>query len=379
MRAAIVGAGIGGLTAAIALAARGIGVDVFERAPLLAEIGAGIQLSPNAMAVLEWLGVAPFLAGIVEPPALEIRSGTSGRRLTRIPLGRVMRQRYGAPYCVLRRTDLQQGLAAAATKNARIKMHLGTEVTGLLTGGRAVEIAGGESFEADLVIGADGVHSRLRTSAFDASGARAIDATAWRAVLPAADLEGEVVEAICLWLMPDAHLVHYPINAGRQLNLVLVARAGAFPADAVRHACGPLIERVAEWSRTPLFESEEGSPASTRKTILIGDAAHAMPPTLAQGGAMAIEDAVVLADSLAGRSVADGLEDYARRRRDRVIRVARMARRNLRLYELDGLSAHARDFAIAALPAKVHLARLDWLFGWRPWPNFPLPGERPLL
>src|SRR5688572_17096883 len=125
MRIAIVGAGIAGLTAAIALARRGFAVEVLERAARLEEIGAGIQLSPNAMAVLERLGVAAHLLGGVEPAAIEVREGQAGRLLTRIPLGNIARRRYGAPYCLVHRADLQSALLAAIHREPQVKIRLG--------------------------------------------------------------------------------------------------------------------------------------------------------------------------------------------------------------------------------------------------------------
>ena len=378
MRVAVVGAGIAGLTAGIALARRGLSVEIFERASQLDEIGAGIQLSPNAMAVLQRLEVAPLLTEAIEPEAVDIRTGTSGRLLARIPLGAVARQRYGAPYCVLSRTHLQVALAAAA-RSRGVAIRLGATIVAERQNGLRIGSGGGR-IEADAVVVADGVRSKLRRDHFGLSGARPIGATAWRGTLSAGRARAAVaLDRVALWLMPGAHLVHYPIDGGKRVNLVLVA-ANSFPGLAAFGAARALIGRVEDWTPWPLLAVEEGEPWVRGNTVLIGDAAHAMPPTLAQGGAMGIEDSWELAAALgaSGVKVEEALATYEQRRRGRIARVARDARFNLRLYEARGVSAVARNVAMAALPAKLHLRRLDWLFGWTPTAKFPLPGERPL-
>lgn len=373
MRVAVVGAGIAGLTAAIALARRGFAVELFERAAHLAEIGAGIQLSPNAFAVLERLGVAAELAGhVTEPEAIEIGDARTGARLARIPLGGTARSRYGAPYGLIHRGDLQAILFAAARREG-VSIRLGAEVqkASQTTAGVLVRI-GNSEIAADVLVAADGVHSRLRTGLFGYQGAIPLGRTAWRASLVSAMVpEGVKMNVTRLWLGPGAHLVHYPVEAGHSLNVVVIAadNPSAEPLlEPFGAALRPLFDAAPNWTRWPLSHVDATRSWVHGRAVLIGDAAHAMAPSAAQGGAMAIEDAWVLAQSLAAlsRGPGEALAHYERQRRKRVERVARAALRNLQIYELAGAPAFARNLVIHALPAKTHLSRLDWLFDWKP-------------
>ena len=373
MRIAVAGAGIAGLTAAIALAERGFDVEVYERAADLEEVGAGIQLSPNAMAVLDRLGLATEIApSLVEPQAIEIYDAAHGVRLTRIPLGETARRRYGSPYCVVHRADLQATLLAVARTRERIVLELGAEVENA----RAIERgmgfdAGVRTVSTDVLVAADGVHSALRTAYFGRPAAQRVGRTAWRAELPMTEVP-DIVPRDCtgLWLAPGAHLVHYPVQAGRRLNVVLIATGDT--AEPPVAPFGPLgsrlIELVPSWTRWPLWTVDPAEPWARGPAVLIGDAAHAMLPTAAQGGAQAIEDAWTLAELLAERPTDPiaALEAFERMRRPRVERVVRAAQNNLLIYGLRGVPAFARNSVLKALPANLHLARLDWLYAWHP-------------
>jgi salicylate hydroxylase len=373
VRIAVAGAGIAGLTAASALAQRGFSVEVFEQAANLAEIGAGIQLSPNAMAALAELGVSAGLRGTVSPQAIDIRDAVSGRRLARIPLGQTARNRYGAPYCLVHRADLQAALLAAVGRDHRISIRLGVGVEGASDTAQGVSIeAAGRRLSADILVAADGVHSRLRQAVFGHPGAQPLPRHAWRATLPAADVPPAIpLDSTVLWLGPGAHLVHYPLRGGAELNVVAIAGGPALPAPPVAGFAAPagdLIAAIAGWTSWPLAEVDAALPWTRGRTVLIGDAAHGMPPSAAQGGAQAIEDAWVLARSLAAQpsNPSAALSAYERERRPRVERVVREARRNLTLYNMGGVGRLARNLAIAGLPPRAHLARLNWLYGWKP-------------
>jgi salicylate hydroxylase len=370
MRVAVAGGGIAGLTAATALSARGFSVDVYERAAALTEIGAGIQLSPNAMAVLERLGVTQFLKGqCCEPEALLVRNATSGATLMRMPLGKTARARYGAPYCTLHRADLQAALLAAAERTAGI--HLGAELRDVhQTESDISFVAAGERRAAAILIGADGVHSTLRTGLFRHSGARPYGRAAWRATLTADAARGLAdTEIVGLWLGDRAHLVHYPIRAGALMNVVVVARGeGPLPplfrfGPTIR----PLLERVAEWTPWPLLHVDAGPRWCLGRAVLIGDAAHAMAPSAAQGGAQAIEDAWVLARALEHTTdIPRALARFEQARRPRVARVVAAADRNVNAYEAGGVPGVIRNILLSSLPGGLFLSRFDWLFGWKP-------------
>ena len=371
MEIAIAGAGIAGLTAAIALAGHGFSVTVYERADVLADIGAGIQLAPNAMTVLQRLGLAGALsADTVEPRALIIRDGPSGRALSTIPLRGVARRRYDAPYCVIHRADLQRILSEAAGAEAKIRLNLGTEIADVRQDGNRVTFAlGNETFNADVLIAADGIHSTIRTGTLALPAAGRPVRHAWRTTITAEDLPAGIErDATGLWLASDCHLVHYPVRAGRQINLVLIAaNAQVPPGDLLEKLAAPASELAdvqTKWIGWPLSVIDPAGRWARGRIALIGDAAHAMLPTAAQGGAQAIEDAFVLADCLAGApdQPAAALQRYEKRRKMRVIRIANKAQRNATIYGLGGLAATARNAAIALLPGQMHLARLDWLY-----------------
>lgn len=372
MRVAIAGAGIAGLTAAIALARRGFDVRLLESAKNLEEIGAGIQLSPNAVRILRALGLAERIAEeAVEPTGIAIFDGRSGRLLTEIPLGETARRRYGAPYLVIHRAGLQACLLAAIEAEPKVRLELGRKVRNVTLDRDAVRFeAGNDSAGADLLIAADGIHSEIRTAFFGHGGPAPARRTAWRATHKGVPPAGIDAQRTGLWLGPGAHVVHYPLCRGAELNVVVIGsdrgEGTAPPLDRFASPVRALAEAVEGWSLWPLYAIDP-EPAWTRERVaLIGDAAHAMLPTAAQGGAQAIEDAWILAGCLdAGRSELEtALRRYEAVRRPRVRRIAREAARNLTVYSLKGPAAAARNLAIAALPPKLHLARLDWLFCW---------------
>ncbi len=337
-RIVIVGGGIGGLAASLALAARGVEALVLEQAPRIEAVGAGIQLSPNATRILHRFGLADDLARwAVEPERLAIRDH-EGRPLVEAPLGRAAREAFGFPYYHAHRADLLDGLLRRQPPG---RLRLGAEVVAI-DGGR-LTLADGETVEADIVIGADGIHSRLRRHLFGADAARDSGSVAWRALAPAERLaELDIPRESGVWWGPDACMVRYWVSGGRQMNWIAIARsdretpeswsrlgrvedalAAMAPFPETVRAMVERTETVHEWA---LFD-REGLPAWTRGTVtLLGDAAHAMMPYHAQGAAMSLEDAWVLAGCLAEQPDEAGLRRYEALRRERANRVQAWSR-----------------------------------------------------
>lgn len=390
----VAGAGIGGLTAALTLAAKGFRVIVLEKSDRLEEVGAGLQLSPNASRVLTDLGLQERLARqAVVPEAISIMSARAGGELVRLPLGDTESARAGAPYWVVHRGELQQALAAQAGENPDIELRLGChfEDTAPHAKGLTVVYRSGSSHQQELataLIGADGVWSTVRQHIFPEVQPRFSGLIAWRATLETSQLPREFsARRVQLWMGPNAHLVVYPISGGRRINVVAVVpgtwnRPGVNPpgdAFEIRDVFSPslwpaparmIVGAADKWLKWGLFGVPEGCEWSKGQVALLGDAVHAMLPFAAQGAAMAIEDAAVLAQLLADSAaspaeVTAAFKRYGNLRRARVMRVQRTARQNGRIYHLTGPMALARDTVIRALGAQRMMARQDWIYSWR--------------
>ncbi len=384
----IAGAGIGGLTAALALTRAGFRAVVLEQAARLDETGAGIQLSPNATRVLFDLGLGARLRPLaVAPEAIRVVNGASGRDIVRVPLGLTAAQRYGAPYWVIHRADLQAVLAITIAESPDVTLRLGTRVENFAVHqhGITVEVRGTQGLRDEqciALIGADGLWSTLRSRLGERRATHFAHRTAWRAVVPAAGLTDEFRESVTgLWLGRDAHLVHYPVKGGREINIVAIVRDDWHePGWSAPGRQGELAARFAgfapqaraliavpdRWQKWALFDRRPGRPRTRDPVTLIGDAAHPMLPFLAQGGAMAIEDAAVLASCLGpDEDVVRALRTYERTRRTRVARAQREARRNSWRYHLSGPLGFARNAVLSALGGENLLRRYDWLYGWR--------------
>jgi salicylate hydroxylase len=384
----IAGAGLGGLTAALTLARRGFSVVICERARQLAEVGAGIQISPNAGHVLKDLGLDQALAAAAsEPVAIDVRSGATGRAITSASLS-AFRQRYGLPYRSFHRVELQRILASAVAAEPRIELRLGTTVAGFVREADGVvvrlERAGAVSLiEAIALIAADGVWSSLR-EALGGRPARPTGRTAWRATVPAgAAPPGLPADRIGLWLGRNAHLVHYPVRAGKTINVVAIVEEDwhgegwSEPGDRAQVArafagwaaeARAIIAAPAEWRKWALVAVNPHGPWTSDRAALLGDAAHAMLPFLAQGAAMAIEDAAVLAASLArgGSDVAGALRAYENERKMRVIRLAAAAKQVGDTYHFGSFAAFGRDVALRLAGERLMIGGNDWIYGWRP-------------
>ena len=391
----VAGAGIGGLTAALALANSGFRVAVLEKAEHLEEVGAGLQLSPNASSILIGLGLKERLvARAVTPEAISIMSARAGGEIIRLPLGETASLRAGAPYWVIHRADLQAALQAQVNDHPDIELRLGCQFDDAAVHAKGLTVVQrrGNGRQQDLalaLIGADGIWSTVRQRLFPEVQPQFSGLIAWRGTLDATQLPREYTgRRVQLWMGPSAHLVVYPISGGRQINVVAIvpgtwntpgwSAAGdgldlknAFAASRWPGPARMMINAVDSWRKWALFTLPEGGEWTSGAIGLLGDAAHAMLPFAAQGAGMAIEDAAVLAKCLSedhadtATTVAVALKRYARLRRTRVARMQRNARSLGRIYHLTGPAALARDLTIRALGPERMLARQDWIYDWR--------------
>jgi salicylate hydroxylase len=366
---------------------------VLEQAERLEETGAGVQLSPNAARILLELGLGERLRPhAVRPEGLRVSNARSGREIVHMPLGAAAEARYGAPYWSIHRGDLQAALAGAVAANVGITLKLGMRLEDFVPrgGGIAVAAAQGRTGiwheHGDALLAADGLWSVARARMGDAEPPRFAGRVAWRALIPAAQVAAAFREpAVQLWLGRAAHLVHYPVRGGTLINVVVIAdddwHGSGWSEPASRDDLLPRL-RAARWSdaalslialpetwlkwalfdRPPLLNWSHGTAA------LIGDAAHPMLPYLAQGAAMAIEDAVIAAQCLAQvpDDAAAALRAYCAIRRGRAGKVQRLAARNGGRYHLAGVSGMARDAAMKLMGGARLLQHYDWLYDWRP-------------
>lgn len=385
----IVGAGIGGLTAAVALADEGFRVVILESARELSEAGAGIQLSPNATRVLAALGLLDALQPYATAPeSIAVMNGCSGGTIAEIPLGNAVELRYGTPYWVVHRADLQHVLLDAVAARPTIVLRTGFTVLDHRSGPQGVTAAGKTQSGVmvaevgDALVGADGLWSVVRAQLGHEAAPRFRGRTAWRALIDAGAVEPAWREPVTrLWLGPDAHLVHYPVRGGTAINIVAVVAdsastrswsgAGdraALLARFARWALPPraLIAAPQAWQTWSLHDLAPASRSGHDAVTLLGDAAHAMLPFLAQGAAMAIEDAAELADNLSRHphDIPAALRAYEAARAPRTMRVAQQSARTGTIYHLGTPFAAVRNFIMRRMGSVRLAARQDWLYRW---------------
>ena len=381
----IAGGGIGGLALALALAQRNHRSVVLERQREFMPLGAGIQIGPNGMRVLQTLGIAEALrpfAGV--PEVIMVHAGSSGRVLTRLPLGTWIASRHGAPYWVAHRGDLHRVLLDATASDPRIAIRTGYDVVSVseIAAGVTAGDPSGSTMTGRAVIGADGLWSTVRQSLPDMPAPEFAGATATRTVIPAAQAGPLALPAVGLWLNPQAHVVHYPVRGGSEIAVVVIAReawqgrewdaeadAGTLLAQlsSFHPRLTSVLRDVSSWRKWALHTLPPLPTWTNGRVALLGDAAHPMLPYLAQGGALAMEDALVLADCLcATDDIPGGIERYALLRRDRARRVQEASVRQGHIYRLAPPLSYARDAVFRFAPAALLMARLDWLYDWRP-------------
>lgn len=382
---AIVGAGIAGLTAALCLARKGISSHLIEQAERLEEVGAGLQLSPNATRVLSALGLLPALERRwTEPERIVLASGRSLKPLAQVPAGADARRRWHDPYGVLHRATLQKVLFDAARDTPLVGMTLGVRMEGY---DRAAEIADLIGVRPDLTIAADGVWSTMRAGVPGAANARFSGNIAWRFMIPFAKAPRFLdPRAVTAFVGPSAHLVAYPLTEANAFNIVAIHKGPAFISRGWETQAGEAgaafrLDAFSGWNKDiaallalaekplawPLYECGDGRWFDGNDLVLIGDAAHATTPFAAQGAAMAIEDAAELAQAVADASdIRTALSDFETRRRQRVRRVRARADFNRFAYHARGPVALVRDVVLGLRSSERLAADLDWLYGYRP-------------
>jgi salicylate hydroxylase len=386
MKVVIAGGGIGGLCAGIALAKVGFDVDLIERAPALTDVGAGIQLSPNATKGLAGLGVLEAVAQVASAPqTLEMRIGRTGEKVFSIPIAQEVRKRYGAPYLHVHRADLIEILSRAA-KFAGVTVRLGARVSAYVrdVDGLRVGLDTGAIIPCDLLVGADGVRSTVRRQMLGEQEPRYTGAVAWRMTVPA-DVAPDLPHAAIVWAGPGRHAVTYRIRRNELINFVGVVETDKWPGESWDQPGDPteLADDFGGWAPPipdilasasncfvwALFDRDPLPRWSEDRVVLLGDACHPMPPFQAQGAAMAIEDAIVLAKCLQVHGVSQAsLTLYERIRKPRTTRVLASARANMGVFHRSNAITQAATYGPMKLADKLFPAfvrsRQDWIYGY---------------
>ena len=389
----VTGGGIGGLAAALALGRAGCEVRLFEQADAFSEVGAGIQLGPNATRLLHSWGLGQALAAVAAfPDKLQVRSATTGHTLGELPLGSAMQTRYGAPYATVHRAGLHALLLRAVQQQGSTRLHVKRPLLAFSQTPEAVTVQTPDfpDIEADALVGADGLWSTVRQQLLLDAPPLATGHLAYRALVPQSGLpEALRSQQVTVWLGPRLHIVQYPVRGGEQLNTVAIVHGqltdGADPWDnsalaahiaadlstALAGSCAALTAQMAavpRWRRWALFERPPMLGAhqhAAGRVALLGDAAHPMRPYLAQGAGMALEDAAALGHAWRGvirtADVPAALQQFAHGRWQRNARVQARAKRNGEVFHATGPLRWGRDAAMKLLGRR--LLDMPWLYG----------------
>ncbi|QYG07430.1 3-hydroxybenzoate 6-monooxygenase [Janthinobacterium sp. PAMC25594] len=380
----IVGGGIGGMAAALSLSRLGLAVTVLEQASTLGEIGAGIQLAPNAFAALDALGVGERTrAKAVFTERLVMMDAVDATEVGTFVVDAAFRARFANPYAVIHRADIHGAILDAVRTSPLITFVTSSQVTDVVEDDTGVTVvdAAGRSFRADVLIGCDGVKSVIRERIVG-DKVRVSGHVVYRAVVPAADMPADLRwNAPVVWAGPNCHLVHYPLRNGEQYNLVVTFHSREQEAwsvtdgskeevlsyfDGVHAQPRQLLHKPTSWKRWSTADRDPVDNWSTQRMTLLGDSAHPMLQYLAQGACMALEDAVTLGEAVRACDfdMAAAFQLYQTSRIARTARVVLSAREMGRLYHAKGVERLVRnDLWRGRTPAQFYEA-LAWLYGW---------------
>lgn len=381
----IAGGGIAGLAGALGLARIGRESCVLEQARAFETVGAGLQIGPNAVRALDYLGAWERVApASFAPPGIRIRDGHSGRILQQVPLGASFERRFGAPYRVIHRADLLAGLADAAKAHPGIALSTASPVKGFVDRGEHVEVeTEGTTLKGEALLGADGIRSAIRAALLADGPPMRHAETLFRALTPLDVTAADHLANVTLWLCRGGHVVHYPVQGGKALNVVTATLRGdwlgegwsapakpdellaLFP-DAHEELCA-VLALPTTWQKWAAASRVAARTWTMGRVALIGDAAHASLPYLAQGAAMALEDAVVLARKIqTSDTMAGALRAYQALRLPRTQRIVAESRRLGSIYHARGPIRLARNLVLRITKPEDFLSRLSWIYDFDP-------------
>jgi 2-polyprenyl-6-methoxyphenol hydroxylase-like FAD-dependent oxidoreductase len=381
----IAGGGIGGLAAALGLAQKGFSVLVLEKAPTLGEIGAGIQLGPNAFHAFDYLGIGEAARGMaVYIDQLRLMDALTAEEITHIDLGEAFRARFRNPYAVVHRGDLHKVFLSACRAHPRVELRVKSEVVGYDQDGASVtaRLASGEAVGGALLIGADGLWSNVRRQLVADGPPRVSGHTTYRSVIPTEHMPEDLRwNAATLWAGPKCHIVHYPLSGWKLFNLVVTYHNDAPEPVAgkpvsreevrsgfehVHERARKIIDHGTDWKLWVLCDRDPVENWVDGRVTLLGDAAHPMMQYFAQGACMALEDAVCLSHMMAAHRD-DRERALERYRAQRVVRTARVQLQSRaigeHIYHPAGAHAAVRNGIMRAKSSDDYYAHLAWLYG----------------
>ena len=381
----VVGGGIGGLAAALALTRRNIQVLLLEQAAHIGEIGAGIQLGPNAFAALDALGVGEAARKrAVFTDHCIMMDAVDATEVVRIETGEAFRQKFGGPYAVIHRADIHLSILEAVQHDPLIEFRTSTHVSDVKVKADGVEVIDteGNVYRADAVVGCDGVKSVIRAKTIGMQH-RVTGHVVYRAVVEQENMPADLqVNAPMLWAGPRCHLVHYPLRGGKQYNLVVTFHSKEEEEWGVRDGSKEevlsyfqgihqrphqMLDRPTSWRRWATADADPVDEWGTGRCTILGDAAHPMTQYMAQGACMALEDAVTLGEAVA-RCEGDfdaAFRLYESIRIPRTARVVWSTREMGRIYHAKGVERTVRNLLWKGKSQEQFYSALEWLYGWR--------------